>query len=332
MRNYLALIALFLVTTTQAQIILPAYQAIQYRRNTLPTLITSNICSITPISANCSSIVSNDGGTPVTVRGICWSTTTGPTIDLVTKTTDGSGIGSFLSSITGLTLGVTYFVRAYATNNVGTAYGNELVFTTISNTNLSSVQICNQIWTTMNLDVDTYTDCTPIPEVTDPTIWNSLTTGAWCYYNNDPANGLVYGKLYNWYAIMGIYDSASLNNPALRKKLAPFGWHIPSSSEWSILQTCLGGQLLAGDKMKEAGNLHWFPPSNGSNSSGFTALPGGYRMASNGASSIFGDLQSHAQFWCVESYIWTITYQLSFLTLSGGYPAVGGLSVRCVKD
>ena len=71
-----------------------------------------------------------------------------------------------------------------------------------------------------------YRDGTPIPQVTDPTAWANLTTGAWCYYNNDPANGAIYGKLYNWYAVAGIHDAASLNNPSLRKQFAPQGWHF----------------------------------------------------------------------------------------------------------
>lgn len=310
MRNYLALIALFLVTTTQAQIILPAYQAIQYRRNTLPTLITSNICSITPISANCSSIVSNDGGTPVTVRGICWSTTTGPTIDLVTKTTDGSGIGSFLSSITGLTLGVTYFVRAYATNNVGTAYGNELTFTTFQNVTIPSTVMCNQIWTTRNLDVDTYSDCTPIPQVTDQTIWENLTTGAWCYYDNDPNNNTTHGKLYNWYAVAGIYDAASLVDPSLRKKLAPEGWHVASDAEWSTLRNCIDY-----------------------NSLGLGSFGGGVR---NNSFAFYGTNFSSfeaAYFWTFDDCFWLFYNGIYNSSVHYcGIPQTRGHSVRCIKD
>ena len=89
--------------------------------------------------------------------------------------------------------------------------------------NLPSVAICQPVWTTKNLDVTTYRNGTPIPQVTSATAWANLTTGAWCYYNNDPANNAVYGKLYNWYAVAEIYYTASLSNPALRKKLAPNG-------------------------------------------------------------------------------------------------------------
>jgi uncharacterized protein (TIGR02145 family) len=114
---------------------------------------------------------------------------------------------------------------------------------------IPSVTICNQVWMLKNLVVTTYRDGTPIPEVTDPTEWDLLTTGAWCYYNNDPANGTVYGKLYNWYAV---------TDP---RGLPPNGWHIPTDEEWVTLETCLGGVSVAGGKMKEMGTAHWLSPN-----------------------------------------------------------------------
>ena len=146
----------------------------------------------------------------------------------------------------------------------------------VVNTNTLQVTICTQVWATKNLDVTTYSDGTVIPQVTDPSAWANLTTGAWCYSNNDPANGAVYGKLYNWYAVAGIYDAASLADPTLRKKLAPNGWHVPTDAEWTTLTTCLGGASVAGGKMKETGTAHWQSPNTAAtNSSGFTGLPGG---------------------------------------------------------
>ena len=140
------------------------------------------------------------------------------------------------------------------------------------------VNIGTQIWTSKNLDIATYRDGTPIPQVTDPNQWANLTTGAWCYYNNDPANGEVYGKMYNWYAVAGIYDAASLNDAALRKQFAPMGWHVPSDSEWTILTNFLGGEYIAGGKMKEIGIIHWESPNTeATNSTGFSGIPGGYR-------------------------------------------------------
>ncbi len=113
---------------------LPAYQAIQYRRNTLPTITTTVISSITANSASSGGNISSDGGSSVTVRGVCWSTSSGPTIVLATKTADGTGIGIFSSNITGLISNTTYYLRAYATNNVGTSYGNEVIFNTSPST------------------------------------------------------------------------------------------------------------------------------------------------------------------------------------------------------
>jgi uncharacterized protein (TIGR02145 family) len=147
------------------------------------------------------------------------------------------------------------------------------------------VTIGTQIWQTTNLDVTTYSDGTPIPEVTDPNAWANLTTGAWCYYNNDTANGAIYGKLYNWYAVAGIHDTDP-NTP--NKKLAPTGYHVPSDAEWTTLITYLGGERVAGGKMKETGTGHWKSPNTGAtNSSGFSGLPGSYRN-SNGLFEFIG--------------------------------------------
>ncbi len=148
-----------------------------------------------------------------------------------------------------------------------------------SNRNSTTTTISNQVWTTKNLEVTTYRDGTPIPQVTDPTAWVNLTTGAWCYYNNDSTNGTTYGKLYNWYAVAGIYDAASLSNVALRKQLSPAGYHVPTNAEWTTLTTFLGGEATVGGSMKETGTTHWASPNRAAtNSSGFTGLPGGYRF------------------------------------------------------
>ena len=141
-----------------------------------------------------------------------------------------------------------------------------------------TVVIGNQTWTTKNLDVTTYSDSTAIPQVTDPTTWSKLTTGAWCYYNNNPANGAVYGKLYNWYAVAGIWNEASKTEVSLRKKLAPTGYHVPSDTEYTTLTDYLGELSVAGGKMKEVGTKHWKSPNTeATNSSGFTSLSGGSR-------------------------------------------------------
>jgi uncharacterized protein (TIGR02145 family) len=157
--------------------------------------------------------------------------------------------------------------------------------TTTSSTTTTTTTCCQivdvvigaQTWTGCNATVSTYFDGTIIPQVSDPAVWQNLTTGAWCYYNNDPATECVYGKLYNWYAVAGIYDAASRTNPALRKQLAPTGYHVPTQIEFNNLISTLGGGSIAGQALKEAGTTHWNINTGATNSSGFTGLPGGNR-------------------------------------------------------
>ena len=197
----------------------------------------------------------------------------------------------------------------------------------------SGLQIGQQGWATINLNVTTYRDGTPIPQVTDPTAWANLTTGAWCYYNNDTVNGAIYGKLYNWYAVAGIHD----NDPSTPNKvLAPQGWHVPSDDEWAVLIDFLGGESVAGGRMKEVGSSHWFNNDpDSSNISGFTALPGGNR------SSTFWDLNTGGYWWssteqslnsCCSWYREIYNSGLNIYR-NGNYPfKSNGMSVRCVMD
>lgn len=197
-----------------------------------------------------------------------------------------------------------------------------------------SVTNCNQTWTKQNLNVSKYSDGTPIPQVSDPNQWANLTTGAWCYYNNDPANGTTYGKLYNWYAVVGIYDTASASNPPLRKKLAPTGWHIPSDAEWTTLTDCLGGLGVVGGKMKSTGTTLWQSPNKAAtNESGFSGIPGGYRISVGPFINI-----SRGCFWWSSTEIdaifsWTrdLGYDKENASRSNGNKKYG-FSVRCIKD
>lgn len=310
-----------------------------------PTILTTSVSSITTTTAISGGTISNDGGGSITARGICWGTSANPTIALSTKTINGSGIGPFLSNINGLSMNTTYFVRAYATNSYGTFYGNNVNFytsnpssqslTDIDGNNYLQVTICNQTWMQSNLNVSKYSDGTNIPFVSNVGAFDNLTTGAWCYYQNDTNHGIIYGKLYNWYAVAGIYDAASFSNPALRKKLAPTGWHIPSDNEWTTLTTCLGGENIAGGKMKETGTVHWASPNTGAtNSSGFTALPGLRIYLQDPSNPTIGG----------EGSWWSSTEGLTgnaYFRAAGSGSAqiirnlkgkVAGFSVRCVKD
>lgn len=302
----------------------------------LPTLTTAVASNITSDSAVSGGTITSNGGSVITARGIVWSTTQNPTITLTTKTTDATSTENFSSTITGLTRNKTYYVRAYATNSLGTAYGNSVSFTTTATTVPSTTTIIGtQTWLNTNLDVSTYSDGTAIPQVTDPTLWANLTTGAWCYHSNSTANGTTYGKLYNWYAVAGIWNEASKTNLSQRKKLAPTGYHIPSNSEWNILITYLGGESIAGGKLKSIGTTIWTSPNTGAtNSSGFYGLPGGYRY-SNGSFGYY--IGTFGTWWSSsESNIANASTRI----LYHNYGSIGtnienkasGFSVRCLKD
>ncbi|MEI6089550.1 MAG: FISUMP domain-containing protein [bacterium] len=189
------------------------------------------------------------------------------------------------------------------------------------------VQTCNQIWMGCNLDVDKYRDGTPIPEVTDSTIWANLRSGAWCYYNNDTSLGAIYGKLYNWYAV---------NDP---RGLAPYGWHIPTEAEWTELENCLGGSTTAGGKLKstgtiEAGDGLWHSPNEGAtNAFGFSALPGGYR----GNNGLFYNMAYLGYWWSNTEYntgyawIRGLDYYYSYINKYIDRKEIG-FAVRCIRD
>ena len=189
---------------------------------------------------------------------------------------------------------------------------------------IAAVTICDQVWMLRNLDVSKYRNGDDIPQVTDATTWASLTTGAWCYYENNSANGTVYGKLYNWFAV---------NDP---RGLAPSGWHVASHTEWGTLQTCLGTD--PGGKIKEEGTSHWlFPNTGATNSSGFTALPGGLR-GGNIDGGDFSGIGKNANWWtsteidAALAHTRFVVYTNTFLAFPGFYFKSGGNSVRCVRD
>ena len=201
-----------------------------------------------------------------------------------------------------------------ANNNVNTTV------TDVDGNVYPTVVIGTQTWTKINLNVSHYRNGDVIPQVTDQTQWNNLTTGAWCFYNNDPANEAVYGKLYNWYAV---------NDP---RGLAPVGYHVQSKDEWTALIMFLGAQL-AGGKMKSTGTSLWQNPNtSATNSSEFTGLPGGY------CSTTFYNIGNLATFWSSSdvdrSFIaWSCTlYYNSGAASSINFGKTVGCSVRCIKD
>ena len=196
--------------------------------------------------------------------------------------------------------------------------GDNILFKVDATTNnLNTIKIGTQTWTTKNLDVTTYRNGEVIPQVQDANAWANLRAGAWCYYENNTANGSSYGKLYNWYAV---------NDP---RGLAPKGYHIPSDAEWTILSDNLGDE--AGTKMKSSSG--WKNNGNGNNTSGFAGLPGGYR-SSNGD---FGTIGAYGYWWSSSEYN---TYYAWYryldygngLVFSYNYGEQSGFSVRCLRD
>ena len=192
------------------------------------------------------------------------------------------------------------------------------------------VTIGTQTWMDKNLNVDTYSDGTPIPQVTDQTAWEALTTGAWCYYNNDPANEAIYGKMYNWYAVAGIHDADSLVYPDLRKQLAPSGYHVAFTQDWDTLIAFAGGNSIAGGKLKSIG---WSDAPESTDEYGFGALPGGYRISDDN----FDNAGVESLFWTLSdndpdtSPYYNFTNSNTNVYISN-FPKSIGLSVRCVYD
>ena len=187
---------------------------------------------------------------------------------------------------------------------------------------LPTIVIGNQQWMKENLDVVTYRNGDVIPQVTDAAAWAGLTTGAWCYYSNSADNGTIYGKLYNWYAVN---DS---------RGLAPQGWHIPTDAEWTTLGNLLGGDAVAGGKMKTTGTTRWNTPNtSATNESGFAGLPGGNRNSDGTYVNISGD----GSWWSATPSSSTVArfrqanYN-SVLLNSGNAIMVQGYSVRCLRD
>ena len=304
----------------------------------VPTLTTTIASDITRTAATSGGAIINDGGTKITARGVCWRTTANPTI-LNNKTIDGNGTGTYTSDLSLLTDYTTYYVRAYATNSIGTGYGNEISFKTLGilfNPNLTygtltdidgntykTITIGTQTWMAENLKTTKYRNGDPIANVKENATWAALTSGAYCWYKNDSVvNKSLYGALYNWYAVS---DS---------RKIAPTGWHVPTTAEVTTLVTFLGGEGAAGGKVKEEGTIH-FVVSNylATNSSGFSALPGGLRF--NGG--VF-DYVTTAGYWWSSTEI-SSTNSTTFSVASSNDDVylftnskTDGLSVRCIKD
>jgi len=305
-----------------------------------PLVTTTVVTSITAIGATTGGKVTADGGASVTARGVAYGTAQSPTTANST-TSNGTGTGSFTSTLTGLTASTLYYVRAYATNSVGTAYGSQLSFTTsaaapftcgtstvsdVDNNTYNTVQIGTQCWTQSNLKVSKYRNGDNIPTGLINHAWQNTTSGAYAIYNNNPVNDGLYGKLYNHYAVTD------------NRGLCPTGWHVPSDAEWTTLENQLGGSSVAGGALKSTATQPtpggWASPNTGAtNSSGFTALPGGLRGLNGG----FDYMTNHGFWWSSSalsgSNAWTRLLSSNLSGITGlSYDRPNGFSVRCCRD
>jgi uncharacterized protein (TIGR02145 family) len=291
----------------------------------IPTVTTSSATGITPSSATLGGDVTSDGGSAVTSRGVAYGLSTNPTTS-GTITTDGSGVGTYVSTLIGLTPSTTYYVRAYATNSVGTAYGNEISFSTNTSNGFSScggvtdldgnsyqtVQIGTQCWMQSNLKTSKYRNGDNIPI-------GVHSSGSYTVYNNNSNNNLIYGKLYNYYAVEDT------------RGICPTGWHVPTENEWQSLPD--GGSLKSMLTQPSIGGWN-FPNQGANNLSGFSALPGGAFSVQYGHNG----LGLSGTWW--SSTITQNSYP-RYYTLNWDYPTLYqfnnwwqnyGASIRCIKD
>lgn len=301
--------------------------------STVPVVATINSSGITKTSAMSGGEISSDGGFPIIERGVCWGERENPTL-ANNHTNDGTGSGLFNTNLTGLIENRKYYVRAFATNNIGTGYGNQISFTTqgclgcetgsvsdIDGNNYKTLKIGYQWWMGENLRTTKYNDGSNVPYITSNSEWSVSNTGAFCWFNNDPSNKPIYGALYNWYAVN-------------RGNLCPVGWRIPTSTEWNTLTEYLGGTSIAGGKMKEVGNEHWSSPnSDATNESGFHARGASLRDERG----VFGNLKQYAYFWSsTETNSTTsLNWKLFNDNSNAGWGSnhkLDGFSVRCIKN
>ena len=300
-----------------------------------PVLTTASATLITTTTAFSGGSVTSDGGSPLTLRGVCWNTAHNPTTGN-TKTSDGLGIGNFVSNISGLIPNGTYYLRAYATNSVGTGYGDEITLKTYTGTITDiegnayyTVTIGSQIWMAENLKSTKYLNGdligTSSPSTLDITS-ESTPEYQWAYADGEN-NVATYGRLYTWYAV------------ADTRNVCPIGWHVTTQNDIATLREFLGGYTTTGGMLKEGGVYHWQSPNNGAtNETGFTGLPGGYRAKTGQYVGLgeFGIWWTSTEDLYLDPTLYALSYDLYnnsiFFGAGGSSVRKDALSVRCIKD
>ena len=323
----------------------------------LPIVTTSVVADITTTTASCGGNVISDGGSSVTSRGVCWSTSHNPTISN-SHTSNGTGTGDFASNLTGLSPNTTYYVRAYATNILGIAYGNEVLFTTLQGgqpcngvptvsdydgNTYNTVQIGNQCWMKENLRTTHYANGTSIALGS-----TTSTTTAYRYYpGNNSSNVVIYGYLYNWKAVMR-NSSSSDANPSGVQGVCPTGWHVPSKVEWDQLRQYVSRQneyLCGGNNSTIiakafSATTGWYSSSDNcdvgndlsaNNATGFSALPAGEYYSNYSGFGKGAEIWSATEANSTDPYSFHLWYDTGSVMYAISSKA-NGYSVRCVRN
>lgn len=310
-----------------------------------PSISTLAVNNITANSAKCDVKILNNGGSPITTYGICYSESPNPSLLLSATFTTGSAvIDNFTHTLDALKSNTHYYVRSYATNAIGTTYGNELEFTTseaatteilfndkltygsvsdVDGNTYKTITIGTQTWMAENLRSTKFRNGDAIP--TTATVGQDISSEASPIYQWSLGNTNVNGRLYTWFAATDA------------RNVCPVGWHLPTDAEWTTLIGYLGGENIAGDKLREKGTVHWgtsYITNNGlaTNESGFTALPAGSKETNGvyfpsnicvfwGSTSNKPDSGVCRQLWGNYSYV-----QRTNNNKKDGY------SIRCIKD
>ena len=295
-----------------------------------PTLTTNAITGNNVLSALGGGKLIDQGSSSIVEQGLVWSLSPSPTVSSIGKVVlPFTGIGTYQLPIIGLNPSTQYYIRAYATNGETTGYGNEQSFITlntlfepgngvtdIDGNTYNSIIINGQEWMKENLKVSKYRNGASISTDLSNSQWGSTNSGACSIYGNDDD---LYGKLYNWYAVT---DS---------RKLCPAGWHVPTYSEWTILDNYLGGIAIAGGKMKS--KTGWTSQNIGAtNESDFSGLPGGRRRYDGD----YWDGGSQGYWWSTTEYsseVWHKRLEkYNYESFWGLNDKNNGFSVRCLKD
>ena len=295
-----------------------------------PTVDTDAASSVTSSAATLNATITATGGAAVSATGFKYATNAA-----LTSPTDVAGSGTsspFTEALTGLTHATQYWAVGYATNAVGTSYGDTITFTTSAAPGFScgtstvtydghtyaTVLIGTQCWFKENLQTDQYLDGTAITGMLDNATWSTTSQGAQAVLDeggaNESANLAAYGRMYNGHVVK---DS---------RGLCPTGWHVPTNVEWGTLVTYVGTD--PGLQLKATS-----PTWNGTDAYGFLGIPAPWR----GTAGVYNNLGTEAYFWTTTEVSSTSIYRRSLLSSSTAANAstssfLRGLAVRCLKD